>query len=93
VLALVTAIRKVAFERRWAERQGVFERRTVHRVLELVVMPGQAGRAREVARLRGVPESVRPKIWTVRDRPRGPHAVWRWERDEVEQLPIKEGGE
>jgi hypothetical protein len=28
----------------------------------------------EVARLRGVPESVRPKIWTVRDRPRGPHA-------------------
>jgi hypothetical protein len=47
----------------------------------------------EVARLRGVPESVRPKIWTVRDRPRGPHAVWRWERDEVEQLPIKEGGE
>jgi hypothetical protein len=30
-----------AFDRRWAERQGVFEQRTHHRVLELVEMPGQ----------------------------------------------------
>jgi hypothetical protein len=82
-----------AFDRRWAERHGVFERRTIHRELELVVMPGQDDRAREVARRRGVPESVRPKIRTVRDHPRGPHAVWRWEWDEVEHLPVDEAGE
>jgi hypothetical protein len=29
-----------AFDRRWAERQGEFERRTIRRELELVVMPG-----------------------------------------------------
>jgi hypothetical protein len=82
-----------AFDRRWAERQGVFERRTIHRVLELVVMPGHDDRARQVARWRGVPESVEPVIRIVRDHPRGPHAVWRWEWDEVEHLPIEEGGQ
>jgi hypothetical protein len=70
-----------------------FERWTVHRVVELVVMPGHDDRAREVARRRGVPESVRPKIRTVRDHPRGPHALWQWAWDVVEHLPIKEGGE
>jgi hypothetical protein len=44
-----------AFDRRWAERQGVFEQRTHHRELELVVMPGQDARALEVARRRAVP--------------------------------------
>jgi hypothetical protein len=37
-----------AFDRRWPERQGVFEQRTHHRVLELVVMPGRDARALEV---------------------------------------------
>jgi hypothetical protein len=41
-----------AFDRRWAERQGVFERRTIRRELELVVMPGEDARALEVARRR-----------------------------------------
>jgi hypothetical protein len=64
-----------AFDRRWAERQGVFERRTIRRELELVVMPGQDARALEVARRRGVPESARPKIRRGRDHPRGPHGA------------------
>jgi hypothetical protein len=81
-----------AFDRRWAERQGVFERRTIRRELELVVMPGQDARALEVARRRGVPESARPKIRRVRDDPRGPHAVWRWEWNEVEFVPVEESG-
>jgi hypothetical protein len=55
-------------------------------------MPGQDARALEVARRRGVPESVRPTIRTVRDHPRGSHAVWRWEWTEVEHLPVDEGG-
>ena len=42
-----------AFDRRWAERRGVFERRTIRRELELVVMPGQDARALEAARRRG----------------------------------------
>ena len=54
------------FDRRWAERQGVFERRTIRHELELVVMPGHDHRALEVARRQGVPESVRPTIRTVR---------------------------
>jgi hypothetical protein len=29
------------FDRRWAERQGVFERRTIRRELKPVVMPGR----------------------------------------------------
>ena len=57
----------------------MFERRTNRRELELVVMPGQDGRALDVARLRGVPESVRPNIRNVRHHPRGPHTVWRSE--------------
>jgi hypothetical protein len=36
------------FDRSWAERPGVFERRTIRRELELVVMPGQDARALEV---------------------------------------------
>ncbi|MGH9248279.1 MAG: hypothetical protein ACRD0W_01990 [Acidimicrobiales bacterium] len=56
-------------------------------------MPGHDDRARQVARWRGVPESVEPVIRIVRDHPRGPHAVWRWEWDEVEHLPIEEGGQ
>jgi hypothetical protein len=59
-----------AFDRRWAERQGVFERRTVHRELEPVVMPGQDDRALEVARRRSVPESVQSVVRTTRDHPR-----------------------
>jgi hypothetical protein len=55
-----------AFDRRWAERQSVFEQRTHHRVLELVVMLGVDVRALKTARRRGVPESVRPSIRTVR---------------------------
>jgi hypothetical protein len=54
-----------AFDRRWAERQGVFERRTIHRELELVVMSGHDDRAREAARRRGGRESVQPEIRTV----------------------------
>jgi hypothetical protein len=81
-----------AFDRRWAERQGVFKRRTNRRELELVVMPGQDDRALAVARRRGVPESVRPRIRSVRDHPRGPHAVWRWEWSEVEVVPVDESG-
>ena len=69
------------------------ERRAIRRELELVVMPSQDDRAREVARRRGVPESVRPKIRTVRDHPRGPHSVWTWTWDEVQHLPVGEGGE
>jgi hypothetical protein len=78
------------FDQSWAERQGVFERRTIRRELELVVMPGQDARALEVAKRRGVPESVRPRIRRVRDHPRGPHAVWRWEWNEVAFLPVDE---
>lgn len=70
----------------------MFERRTHHRVLELVVMPGQDARALVVARRRGVPESVRASLQTVRDHPRGPHAAWRWEWNEVEYVPVDEGG-
>jgi hypothetical protein len=55
-------------------------------------MHGQDARAREVARRRAVPESVRPSIRTVRDHPRGPHAVWRWEWNEVEFVPVEESG-
>ena len=75
-----------------AEQHGVFERRSIRRHLELVVMPGQDARALEVARRRGVPESVRPTIRRVRDHPRGPHAVWRWEWNEVELVPVEESG-
>jgi hypothetical protein len=81
-----------AFDRHWAERQGVFERRTIRRKLELVVMPGKDARALEVASRRGVPESARPKIRRVRDHPRGPHAVWRWQWREVEFVPIDNSG-
>jgi hypothetical protein len=70
----------------------MFERRTIRRELELVVMPGQDARALDLARRRGVPESVRPSIRAVRDHPRGAHAVWRWTWDEVEHLPVDEGG-
>jgi hypothetical protein len=63
-----------AVDRRWSERQGVFEQRTHHRVIKMVVMPCHDARAREVARCRGVPESVRPAIRSVRGRPRGPYA-------------------
>jgi hypothetical protein len=28
----------------------------------------------------------------VRDDPRGPHAVWRWEWNEVEFVPVEESG-
>jgi len=59
------------FDRSWADRQGVFEQRVVHRVLELVVMPGRDALARKVARRRGVPESVQPRIRTVLRRTRG----------------------
>ena len=78
------------FDRSWAESQGVFEQRVIRRELELVVMPGRDTPAREVARRCGVPESARPKIRTVRDHPRGPHAVWRWEWREVEFVPVDE---
>jgi hypothetical protein len=80
-----------AFDRRWAERQGVFEQRRHHRVLELVVMPGQDPRALDVARRRGLPESVRPSIRAVDDLSRGPHAVWTWEWREVEFVPVDGG--
>ena len=63
-----------AFDRRWAERQRVFEQRTHHRMLELVVLPNPGNddaRALDVARRHGVPESVRPSIQTVRDPRRG----------------------
>jgi hypothetical protein len=35
---------------------------------------------------------VRPQVRTVRDHPRGEHAVWRWKWDEVEHLPVDERG-
>ena len=35
--------------------------------------------AHDVARRRGVPESVQPTIRTVHEHPRGRHAVWCWE--------------
>jgi hypothetical protein len=53
-------------------------------------MRGEDDRAHEVAKRRGVPESVRPTIRTVRDHPRGPHAIWRYTWDEVEFLPVDE---
>ncbi|HEU0212570.1 MAG TPA: hypothetical protein VFR13_00695 [Jiangellaceae bacterium] len=28
----------------------------------------------------------------MRDHPRGPHAVWRWEWNEVELVPVEESG-
>ena len=70
----------------------MLERRTIRRELEWVVMPGHDARALEVARRRGVPESARPKIRRVRDHPRGPHAIWRWQWREVEFVPVEERG-
>jgi hypothetical protein len=80
-----------AVRRRWAERQGVFERRTIRRELELVVMPGQDARAQggETSRR---PESVRPTIREIRDHLRGLHAVWCWVRTVVEFVPVDESG-
>ena len=40
------------FDRSWAESHGVFERRTIQRELELVVMPGCESVAPEVAKPR-----------------------------------------
>ena len=77
-----------AVDRRWAEERGVFELRTRHREFELVVMPGQDDRTRDVARRPGVPESVRLIVLRVRDHPRGPHEIWTWTWDEVKHLPV-----
>jgi hypothetical protein len=40
-----------AFDRSWAQRQGVFECRTIHRELELMVMLGQVFRNASSARV------------------------------------------
>jgi hypothetical protein len=76
------------FDRSWAESHGVFERRTIQRELELVVMPGWQSVAPDVARRRGVPVSVSPMIRAVPAHPRGPHHVWRWEWSEVEFVSV-----
>jgi hypothetical protein len=36
---------------------------------------------------------MQPKIRTVRDHPRGPYAVWRWEWVDVEHSPVGAGGD
>jgi hypothetical protein len=56
----------------------------IRRELELVVMSGQDARARG-CQTPSRPGVGAPSIRTVRDHPRGPHAVWRW-------VPVEESG-
>jgi hypothetical protein len=64
------------FDRSWAERQGCSSSGSSGRELELVVMPGRDDLASEVARRRGVPESVLRKIRKVRGHPCGYQRMW-----------------